>query len=194
MVSRASAASGRIGEILEFWFGCGNDTDRARRWFAPDAAFDRACRNGFLADYERAAAGELDEWQATAAGALALILLLDQFPRNMFRNSARAFVTDSRALAAAKGAIARGFDRALPAEQRAFIYMPFEHSENPADQDESVRLFRALAREHPELADYVSYAEEHREIVRRFGRFPHRNGVLGRASTPEETEFLNRPA
>lgn len=187
-------AKDRIGEVLEFWFGDGSEPERARRWFAADAAFDRDCRGGFLADYERAAAGELDEWRATAAGALALILLLDQFPRNMFRNSARAFATDSRALAAARAAIARGFDRALPAERRAFVYMPFEHSENPAAQDESVRLFRALAREHPELADYVGYAEEHREIVKRFGRFPHRNGVLGRASTREELEFLDRPA
>jgi uncharacterized protein (DUF924 family) len=186
------AGTERIGKILKFWFGEGSDPDYAKRWFAPNAVFDQACRNGFLADYERAAAGELDLWQDRASGALALILLLDQFPRNMFRNSARAFATDSRALAAAKAAIARGFDRALSAQERAFIYLPFEHSENSADQDYSVQLFLVLASEHPEMAEYIGYAEGHREIIRRFGRFPHRNRVLGRISTPEEMEFLNR--
>src|SRR5579885_828437 len=135
-------AKDRIGEVLEFWFGDGSEPERARRWFAADAAFDRDCRGGFLADYERAAAGELDEWRATAAGALALILLLDQFPRNMFRNSARAFATDSRALAAGRAAIARGYERALPAGRSAFVSMRLEHSAVPGAEGQAARQIR----------------------------------------------------
>ncbi len=125
--------------------------------------------------------------------ALALILLLDQFPRNIFRGTPRAFATDSKALATAKDVVARGFDLALPPVRRSFIYLPFQHSENLDDQQESVRLFRKLAAEHPATAGYVEYAEHHMDVIRRFGRFPHRNAVLGRASTSEETEFLQRP-
>ena len=182
----------RIDEILNFWFGDGSDPEHERRWFAQNAAFDQACRNGFLADHERAADSELDSWKNAPSSALALILLLDQFPRNIFRDTRRAFATDSKALATAKDAVERGFDFALPPVQRPFIYLPFQHSENLDDQQESVQLFRKLAADHPETAGYVDYAEHHLEVIRRFGRFPHRNAVLGRASTPEEKEFLQR--
>jgi len=117
--------SERVGVILEFWFGDGSDPAREPLWFAPDAAFDQACRTGFLADHERAAAGELDNWKEAPSSALALILLLDQFPRNMFRGTPRAFATDPKALTLAKDAVARGFDLALPPVRRAFIYLPF---------------------------------------------------------------------
>jgi uncharacterized protein (DUF924 family) len=181
----------RANEILEFWFGDGSDPAHERLWFAQDAAFDQACKAGFLADHERAAAGELESWKEAPSSALALILLLDQFPRNIFRNTPRAFATDPKARAIAKDAVVRGFDLALPPVRRPFIYMPFQHSENLDDQDESVRLFNRLAGEHPAMAGYVEYAEHHREAIRRFGRFPHRNAILGRASTPEETAFCS---
>jgi uncharacterized protein (DUF924 family) len=179
----------RVNAILEFWFGDGSDPAHERRWFAQDATFDQACRTGFLADHERAAAGELKSWKDSPSAALALILLLDQFPRNIFRGTPRAFATDLEARATAGDAIARGFDLALPPVRRPFIYMPFQHSENLDDQNESVRLFNRLASEHPPMASYIEYAEEHREVIRRFGRFPHRNAILGRASTPEEAAF-----
>jgi uncharacterized protein (DUF924 family) len=183
----------RVDEILNFWFGDGSDPEHERRWFAQDAPFDQACKAGFLADYERAALGELDGWKEAPAGALALILLLDQFPRNIFRGAPRSFATDPEALATAKDAVARGFDLALSAARRPFVYLPFQHSENLDDQHESVRLFRKLATEYPSMAGYVKYAEHHLEVIRGFGRFPHRNSVLGRVSTPEEVEFLQRP-
>lgn len=181
---------GRAAAILEFWFGtepCARDPGV---WFAADAAFDDACRAGFLADYERAAAGALDQWRGHAQDTLALILLLDQFPRNMFRGTSRAFATDAKALSVARQAVARGFDAVLPPRRRAFVYLPFEHSEDLADQDESVRLFRQLGEADSSPSGYVKYAEQHREVIRRFGRFPSRNAILGRASTEEESRFL----
>jgi uncharacterized protein (DUF924 family) len=183
----------RVDEILQFWFGDGSDPEHERRWFAQDAGFDQACRNGFLADHERAAGGELDNWKEEPSSALALILLLDQFPRNIFRGTPRSFATDPQALATAKDAIARGFDLALPPARRQFIYLPFQHSENLDDQHQSVRLFRKLAAEHPEMSGHIKYADHHFQVIRRFGRFPHRNAVLGRVSTTEEAEFLQRP-
>jgi len=182
----------RFDEILEFWFGDGSDPEHERRWFAQDAAFDQACKTGFLADHERAAGGELERWKEAPSSALALIVLLDQFPRNIFRGTPRAFATDPKARAVAKDAVARGFDLALPPVRRPFIYLPFQHSENLDDQNESVRLFRKLAAEHPAMAGYVEYAEHHIGVIRRFGRFPHRNAVLGRISTPEEAESILR--
>jgi uncharacterized protein (DUF924 family) len=179
----------RAEEILEFWFG-GDDSGRQRTWFAADPGFDDTCRARFLADYERAARGELEGWSDTAARCLALILLLDQFPRNLFRGTAQAFATDQKALAIAKHAVTAGLDDILAPRQRAFIYMPFQHSEDLADQRESVRLFRELAAGDPEQAGFLEYAERHLEVIARFGRFPHRNAVLGRASTPQESEFL----
>jgi uncharacterized protein (DUF924 family) len=180
----------RAEEILKFWFGAG-DSGRQQLWFSADPAFDRACTNGFSGDYERAAGGELDQWMKQPASALALILLLDQFPRNMFRGAARAFATDSKARAMTRHVVAAGFDRALSAPRRAFVYMPLEHSEDLADQHESLRLFRELAQDDPAEAGYVQYSERHMELIARFGRFPHRNQVLGRISTPQELEFLS---
>jgi uncharacterized protein (DUF924 family) len=178
--------------ILEFWFGHGEpvSADHQRRWFAADASFDRLCVERFARDHAAAAAGELVQWKREPRSSLALVLLLDQFPRNMFRNTSRAFATDTAALGVARGSIAQRFDRQLPALRRLFFYLPFEHSEQITDQDESVRLCRDLTRDHPECADFLRYAESHREVIRRFGRFPLRNGVLNRASTPDEIAYL----
>jgi uncharacterized protein (DUF924 family) len=137
--------------------------------------------------WERAARGELDPWRATPLASLALLVILDQFPRNMFRGTARAFATDPRALAAAGSALARGFDRLLSPSERTFVYLPFEHAEDLAAQRRSLALFEAL---DPNDMEYV---KRHYEIIARFGRFPHRNAVLGRESTAEEIEFLKRP-
>jgi uncharacterized protein (DUF924 family) len=179
----------RVDDILDFWFG---GADRERSWFAPDAEFDRTCTANFIGDCRAAAAGELDAWKVDARSSLALTLLLDQLPRNIFRGTARALAADERARTVAHHALARGFDRELPPRQRAFLYMPLQHSENADDQLESVRLFRALAAENPDSAGYIAHAEEHCETIRRFGRFPHRNAVLGRESTAAEREFLDR--
>ncbi len=141
---------------------------------------------------ERAAAGRCADWALEAEPCLALILLLDQLPRNLFRGSAKAFATDAQAREAARAALARGFDRSLPASWRQFIYLPFEHSEDLADQDLSVKLATALARD-PAFARALDYAERHRAIIARFGRFPHRNAALGRVSTAEEEAFLKEP-
>ena len=178
--------------ILEFWFGDDEpvSADHQRRWFAADASFDLLCVERFASDHAAAAAGELDQWKGEPPSCLALVILLDQLPRNMFRNTWRAFATDTAALGVARGAIAEGFDRQLPPLRRVFFYMPFEHSERITDQDESVRLCYDLARDYPECAGFLSYAESHRELIRRFGRFPLRNGALNRASTPDEIVYL----
>jgi uncharacterized protein (DUF924 family) len=180
-----------VDEILEFWFGAGDEAGGGRRvWFVPDPAFDQACITGFLADYELADAGGLDDWRYEPRSALALILLFDQFPRNMFRGIARALATDHKALALAKHAIAAQFDLALREIERAFVYLPFQHSEELDVQRESVRLHCQLAAQNPAMTGYLEYAERHLEVIRRFGRFPHRNAILGRSSTPEEDKFI----
>ncbi len=181
----------RVETILRFWFWA-TETQRRdpRVWFVADPAFDQACRAGFLADHERAAAGELDDWRDEPRSTLALILLLDQFPRNMFRGTPRAYATDNQALSVARHAVARAFDRALTTTERVFVYLPFEHSENLDAQRESVRLVRQLADQDPSMSGYLEYAERYLEIVRHFGRFPHRNAILSRTSTPEEAAFL----
>jgi uncharacterized protein (DUF924 family) len=168
-------------EVLDFWFDAG-----PQKWFSRDAAFDAAITERFLPTHEAAAAGKLADWEQSAEGALALLILLDQFPRNMFRASARAFVTDSAALAIAKRAVARGFDRELDLPKRNFFYMPFMHSEDLADQERCVELSRAYSD-----ANTLKWAELHADIIRRFGRFPHRNALLGRATTLEEKAFLD---
>jgi uncharacterized protein (DUF924 family) len=176
--------------LLNFWFG-GTDESRAV-WFKHDPAFDQALRAEFGALHLRAARGERDGWADTAAGALALVLLLDQLPRNLNRGEAAAFACDAKARATARHAIARGLDRDLPPVRRQFLYLPFEHSEILADQEEAVRLFASL----PEggLRDHcVDYARRHHAIIARFGRFPHRNRVLARFSTAEEEDFLKEP-
>lgn len=166
--------------VLGFWRDAGPD-----RWFAKDDAFDAAIASRFLATYEAAAAGELEHWEATAGATLALILVLDQFSRNMFRGQARAFSADPLALAIAERAIGKGLDRLIGPDLRLFVYLPLEHTEQIAVQHRSVALFRTLGD-----ADLNGYAEVHRDLIARFGRFPHRNAILGRASTPDELAFL----
>ena len=180
-------------EVLRFWFGEPCATQPRGEWFRKDAAFDAQIRAVFGADIETALAGGLRDWDATPAGTLARIVLLDQFTRNSFRDTPRAFAGDTLALAAAQALVARGGDQRLPALQRWFAYMPFEHSESREVQRESLRLFDALAVADPGMADARLYAQKHADIIERFGRYPHRNAVLGRASTPEEEAFLRQP-
>jgi len=179
-------------EILAFWFADGPDTFR-EAWFKRDDSFDAAIRDRFGAVAAQGRAGALNDWAATAEGALALAILLDQFPRNLHRGSAEAFAADPMMRDIARGAVlARRLDLALTPTQRAFLYLPFEHSEAMPDQDLSVALFEGL-RDHPHHAKpggTIDYAWRHRAVIQRFGRFPHRNAALGRASTPEEAAFL----
>jgi uncharacterized protein (DUF924 family) len=177
-------------EILDFWFVPRGVT--RREWFTQDAAFDAAIRTRFGAALAAALAGAFGEWCAAPRGSLARVVLLDQFTRNAFRGTPDAFAGDARALATAQDAIDRGFDRALDARERWFLYMPFQHSESLADQDRGVALFDALARETG-LTDPLPYPQRHRDVIARFGRFPHRNAILGRASTAEELAFLREP-
>lgn len=182
-------------DILEFWFGMPEDPgwDSGREvWFRPRLAFDAACRDLFLADYEAARAGKLGFWMAAPRTTLALIVILDQLPRNMFRGSPRTYESDAQALAVARHAVASGFDRELRPVERTFVYLPFEHSEDVADQRRAVALMKELAF-HPKGAEWLGFAERHLHIVERFGRFPHRNEILGRPSTPEEGAFLKEP-
>ena len=165
--------------VLAFWRTAGPE-----RWFRKDEAFDNDFRRRFLLAHEAAASGELAAWSASAEGALALLILLDQFPRNAFRGSPRMFATDAQAREVARNAVDAGFDRQVAPELRNFFYLPFMHSERAADQDLCVRLARELGGESER------FALHHRSIIERFGRFPHRNPVLGRASTPQEQAFL----
>ena len=182
-------------EVLDFWFGREGEDDHGEfrdAWFRKDPAFDEEVRERFGGLYERAAAGELDGWREDARSCLALVICLDQFPRNMFRGDGHTHATDAKALETAKYAVERALDRELPPLQRMFLYMPFMHSENLEEQERSVELFERLA-EKPGAPDVTSYAVGHKEIVERFGRFPHRNEILGRQTTPEEAEFLKGP-
>jgi uncharacterized protein (DUF924 family) len=183
-------------DVLGFWFGAPDDPARDRprtEWFRKDDAFDQHVRQRFGALIERGLGGALDAWAADPQGAVAQIVVLDQFTRNALRGTARAFAGDARALEVARALVSLGADRALPGVQRQFVYLPFEHAEDLAAQDESIRLFAALARDEPALADLLGWAERHRDIIVRFGRFPHRNAVLGRAPTAEELAFLKQP-
>ncbi len=177
--------------VLDFWFG---PDDRAREeWFRKDPAFDALIRQRFGALIERALGGEIDAWAAAPQAALARIVLLDQFTRNAWRDTPRAFAGDALALQAARAMVARGSDRRLSARQRGFVYLPFEHAENAQAQHESLQHFGTLAAEHPDLADLLLWAKKHQAIIERFGRYPHRNAILGRASTDEELVFLCEP-
>jgi uncharacterized protein (DUF924 family) len=181
--------------LIDFWFGAPRTPERFVQrdvWFKVDPAFDQQLRTQFGALRERAAAGDCADWALEAEPCLALVLMLDQLPRNLFRGSAQAFATDALARETAKSAIMRGFDRGLPATWRQFMYLPFEHSESVVDQEVSVKLFTNLARD-PAFASALDYAKRHQAIVVRFGRFPHRNVALGRASTAEEIAFLKEP-
>ena len=185
----------RAAAVLDFWFapeGATLPADGRPEWFRKDDAFDDAIRTRFRTVIAEALAGGLGDWCATPRGALARVVVLDQFTRNVFRGTPQAFAGDARALATANDAIARGFDVALSAHERRFLYMPFEHSESPADQERSVALFEALARETG-LDDPVDWAVRHADVIRRFGRFPHRNAILGRPSTDEELAYLAQP-
>jgi uncharacterized protein (DUF924 family) len=168
-------------EVIEFWRQAGPSL-----WFAKDADFDRRFRETFLEAHEAAARGDLDGWLATHEGALALLLLLDQFPRNAFRGTPRMYATDAAARRIARAAVDAGRDQHMPKALRTFFYLPFGHSEDLADQERSVALCRHLG--PPDSAS----SERHRDIVRRFGRFPHRNSILGRSMTPEEQAFLDQ--
>jgi len=168
-------------EVLDFWFA----PDVRRHWFRATPDFDALLRDRFEAIWLQAREGGCDHWADSAPGALALVILFDQFPLNMYRDQALGFVTEARSREVAAGAIARGWDAGLADEQRAFLYLPFMHSETLADQDRSVALFAQAG-----LTDNLRWARHHREIVRRFGRFPHRNAVLGRDSSAEELAWL----
>ncbi|MGH7961653.1 MAG: DUF924 family protein [Candidatus Binatia bacterium] len=187
----------RIEEILFFWFGEARDDkdyyeERSSIWFGADPQFDQEIRDRFASDYQAAAERKLMHGQDTPRGGLALIIVLDQFPRNMFRGEPRAFATDSLAREVATSLIQAGFGQQLLPVERSFVYMPFMHSEDLEDQQRSVALFRQLAQER-EYINSVAYALRHWEIIERFGRFPHRNAILDRLSTPEELAFLQQP-
>jgi uncharacterized protein (DUF924 family) len=167
--------------ILDFWYS----EEMQGRWFSSTPALDEKIREKFESLWRKAAAGELDGWKETPEGCLALAIVLDQFPLNMFRGKAESFRTEQLAVEIAKYAIDKGHGRHLPAEHLAFLYMPLMHSESLADQDLSVRMFEAA-----KLESNLRFARHHRELIRKFGRFPHRNRILGRHSTPEEIEYL----
>ncbi|WGD53438.1 DUF924 domain-containing protein [Bradyrhizobium sp. CB1650] len=168
--------------ILAFWRESGRD-----RWYKHDDAFDVEVRRRFLGLWRKAAAGELSSWEASDDGALALVIVLDQFPRNMFRDDPLTFSSDALARAVARRALARGADKRVDSALREFFYLPFMHSEHLPDQLHCVELFRKI-----DGSENLKYAEEHAGIIRRFGRFPHRNRVLGRKTTEEEQAFLDR--
>ncbi len=170
-------------EIIHFWF----EETEPQMWFQSNEAFDERIRDRFLVIYDMAREGLCNHWADDAEGALALIIVLDQFPRHLFRGKPQAFETDEKALLVAKKAVNKGFDQILTPVKRGFLYLPFQHSEKLADQERSVELFGAMAEDNP-AGDM--YAKRHHKPIELFGRFPHRNEVLGRESTAEEIEFL----
>lgn len=185
----------RPEDILTFWFGKPDTADYGKPrnfWFQKKSVLDDELRHEFLSDYEKATTGYLSSWLKLPKTCLALILLLDQFPRNMFRGTPQAFATDWEALCAAQHAIAQGYDLQMLPVQRWFIYLPFEHSENLEHQRQAVKLFKQIG-DDPDSASCIDYAVRHLRVIERFGRFPHRNRILGRASTPEEKLFLKEP-
>jgi len=184
----------RARALLDVWFGTSEDPLREERreiWFRSTPEHDDRLRELFLADYERAAAGALTDWEAAPDSALALVLLLDQIPRNIFRDTPRVYDTDPIARAVADRAMANGFDMLVPPAWRMFFYMPLHHSENLADQQRATALVANLpGRRDPEHGENRRYGLPYVDVIERFGRFPHRNAILGRASTPEELAFL----
>ena len=178
-------------EVLAFWFGEVAGPARAE-WFRKDTAFDAQIRSRFSRLHEAASRRELEAWRAAPESMLALVVVLDQFSRNLYRGDARAFAQDAHALECAREALARGDEAVLFPVQRQFLYLPLEHSEDLADQERCVELMRSLEAFEP-TRGLTQWAEKHRVIIARFGRFPHRNADLGRASTPEELEFLKQP-
>jgi uncharacterized protein (DUF924 family) len=183
-------------DVLDYWFGTRGSAEHGsfrEMWFEKREATDSEIARRFSALIERALRGEFESWAADPLSALAQILLLDQFTRNALRDTPRAFAGDPRALNAATAMVGSRQDETLPFEQRLFVYMPFEHAENLPSQDESVRLFTRLMGDTPDPHDLMKYARRHREVVQRFGRFPHRNAILSRQSTPDELAFLRQP-
>ena len=192
----SEGANGEARDVLDFWFGALDSAEygSARKaWFTKDDGFDDRIRTRFGTLIERALRGELEAWAAAPETALAQILLLDQFTRNAYRGTPRAFAGDARALAAASRMVGARHDEALPPFMRGFVYLPFEHAESLAMQDEAVRLFRRLCDESPGQSSMLDYAHRHRAVIERFGRFPHRNAILGRQSTAEEIAYLEQP-
>ncbi|MEL6492068.1 MAG: DUF924 family protein [Cyanobacteria bacterium J06621_3] len=190
----------RADAILTFWFGSADAPDYGhyrKAWFVKDANFDTQIRQQFATDVEKAAKGDYYNWADHPQAAIALLILLDQFPRNLYRGDVRSFATDNKALALASKLVDSGAHKGLIPAQRFFVYVPFEHSENMTHQDRCVALMTALNHEFPNLDDGLKggldYAIRHREVIERFGRFPHRNEILGRPSTPEEIAFLQQP-
>ncbi len=171
-------------EVVAFWFAEATKP----LWFAATPEFDEALRERFLATYRVAKAGGLEDWEQTPLGALALVIALDQFPLNLFRGQAESFATEAAARAVADRAIACGFDQEMSSEQRLFLYLPFMHGEALADQERSVRLYQQAGSE-----ESLHFARHHRDLIRRFGRFPHRNAILGRENTPQEIAYLASP-
>jgi uncharacterized protein (DUF924 family) len=186
-------------DVLDFWFGPADDPGHLQmraQWFRKDEAFDASILERFGTLIDKALIGEIDTWVApplTALPALAQVVVLDQFTRNAFRNSARMYAGDAMALQSARTLVASGLDRQLSGVQRLFVYLPFEHAEDLAHQRTSVQLFEQLGRDEPALAGLLDWAQRHHDVVERFGRFPHRNALLGRRSSVEELEFLRQP-
>lgn len=168
-------------DILDFWFS----PDMKTRWFSSTAELDRRIRERFEGLWRKAVEGQLDDWKATPEGCLALVIVLDQLPLNMFRGQALSFSSEQQAIQATRYALEQGYHQHIPAERLGFLFMPLMHSENLADQDLSLQLF-----EEAGLESNLYWARHHRELIRRFGRFPHRNAILGRASSPEEIDYL----
>lgn len=182
-----------IQNIIHFWFN-----EHTDKWWKKDPAFDALIKNQFEATYNNIVAGKLEKWLETAEGTLAYIIVTDQFSRNMFRNTGKMFATDEIAVKAAEQGIAQGFDQDCPFEQRWIFYMPFMHSEKLANQDRCIELFKAHKESAPEdskasIQGNIDFAIKHREIIERFGRYPHRNELLGRESTEQELDFLQTP-
>lgn len=172
-----------VRAILDFWF----EETQPAQWFQVNPAFDQEIRNRFEDDYDKGARGIFDDWKTDSDGCLALVLLLDQFPRNMYRGTPQAFATDGKALVISKFALSKGFDQVLAPIKRRFIYLPFEHSENLNDQRKCVELFEKMKKDDPLGYDY---ALRHLKVIEKYGRFPHRNKILSRMNTPEEEEYL----
>jgi len=186
--------------LLQFWFGDRTRPDYGnyrKAWFIKNADFDEQLRQQFLSDVEQAAAGKYDDWKQLPEPAVALLLLLDQFPRNIYRGEPKSFASDDKALTVAQLLVDSGMDKTLIPAQRFFVYLPFEHSEVLAHQNRCVALMTALNEDFPDLEEGLKggldYAIRHRDIIEQFGRFPHRNEILGRQSTPEEVQFLQQP-
>lgn len=185
----------RASATLDFWFGAPgtpeHGTNRAA-WFKKDDAFDQMIKDGFMSDYENAAAGKYDDWVSHPHGALALLILLDQFPRNMFRQDAKSFATDGKALQIAVAMVERGDDKGMSKDEQFFVYLPFEHAEDIAMQERCLELTAAMPQGKGENSPY-HWAKQHFDVIAKFGRFPHRNKVLGRTNTAEEEAYLAQP-